>query len=197
MQEPSVSWRRQRGADGEIDVLVLRFDQGVELHIVGVLGLRIAHWETRAEVDPEAQRAEVARALEWGRAHAAELRERFRKSSGGHTLGGRRTSLREGRAHDIDSARRRAVLRGRPYIQIRRQLARPHSIDGAPRPMNAKVFSLVALSIVLAGFSGAPTDDREPDARSGCCSHHKGVCGCENDRAKCCDGQLSPTCGCD
>jgi len=31
----------------------------------------------------------------------------------------------------------------------------------------------------------------------GCCSHHHGVCGCEGGRAKCCDGELSPTCGCD
>lgn len=33
--------------------------------------------------------------------------------------------------------------------------------------------------------------------RRGCCSHHNGVCGCVNGRAKCCDGTLSPTCGCD
>lgn len=35
-------------------------------------------------------------------------------------------------------------------------------------------------------------------ARRGCCSHHKGVCGCEEktDRIICCDGTLSPTCRC-
>ncbi|WP_373033334.1 hypothetical protein [Sulfurovum sp.] len=33
--------------------------------------------------------------------------------------------------------------------------------------------------------------------RSGCCSHHGGVCGCSNGRAACCDGSLSPSCGCD
>jgi hypothetical protein len=33
--------------------------------------------------------------------------------------------------------------------------------------------------------------------RRGCCSHHKGVCGCSVDRAVCCDGALSPSCGCD
>lgn len=34
--------------------------------------------------------------------------------------------------------------------------------------------------------------------RRGCCSWHGGVCGCsEGGRAVCCDGQLSPTCGCD
>lgn len=33
--------------------------------------------------------------------------------------------------------------------------------------------------------------------RAGCCSRHGGVCGCTKDhRAKCCDGTLSPSCGC-
>ena len=32
--------------------------------------------------------------------------------------------------------------------------------------------------------------------RRGCCSHHGGVCGCEGNRAKCCDGSLSPSCKC-
>lgn len=30
----------------------------------------------------------------------------------------------------------------------------------------------------------------------GCCSHHKGVCGCENGRQVCCDGSYSPSCRC-
>lgn len=34
-------------------------------------------------------------------------------------------------------------------------------------------------------------------ARRGCCSHHGGVCGCTSGRAQCCDGALSPSCGCD
>ena len=33
--------------------------------------------------------------------------------------------------------------------------------------------------------------------RRGCCSHHGGVCGCKSNRALCCDGSLSPSCGCD
>ncbi len=35
-------------------------------------------------------------------------------------------------------------------------------------------------------------------ARSGCCSHHHGVCGCDQsiDRIKCCEGTLSPSCTC-
>jgi hypothetical protein len=48
--------------------------------------------------------------------------------------------------------------------------------------------------MTMAG--GAPGPVPAPE-RPGCCSHHGGVCGCEGNRAKCCDGQLSPTCGCD
>ena len=33
-------------------------------------------------------------------------------------------------------------------------------------------------------------------AQSGCCSHHSGVCGCSGGRTTCCDGSLSPSCGC-
>ena len=38
--------------------------------------------------------------------------------------------------------------------------------------------------------------DKELIARSGCCSHHGGVCGCASGRVKCCDGTLSPSCTC-
>lgn len=37
---------------------------------------------------------------------------------------------------------------------------------------------------------------KEMIAGRGCCSHHSGVCGCSGGRAACCDGSLSPTCGC-
>lgn len=35
-------------------------------------------------------------------------------------------------------------------------------------------------------------------ARRGCCSHHGGVCGCNeaSNRIECCDGTLSPSCTC-
>ncbi len=32
--------------------------------------------------------------------------------------------------------------------------------------------------------------------KRGCCSHHKGVCGCSGGRVVCCDGTLSPSCRC-
>lgn len=34
------------------------------------------------------------------------------------------------------------------------------------------------------------------EARSGCCSHHSGVCGCSSGSVQCCDGTASPSCGC-
>lgn len=30
----------------------------------------------------------------------------------------------------------------------------------------------------------------------GCCSHHRGQCGCQEGRVVCCDGTLSPSCRC-
>ncbi len=38
--------------------------------------------------------------------------------------------------------------------------------------------------------------DSDIELTRGCCSHHRGVCGCDGGRAVCCDGQYSPTCGC-
>ena len=38
----------------------------------------------------------------------------------------------------------------------------------------------------------------QQDEKAGCCSRHRGVCGCNKDfhKQKCCDGTLSPSCGC-
>lgn len=38
--------------------------------------------------------------------------------------------------------------------------------------------------------------DQDSVERSGCCSHHGGVCGCAGGRQQCCDGVLSPSCTC-
>jgi hypothetical protein len=35
-----------------------------------------------------------------------------------------------------------------------------------------------------------------PYGQSGCCSHHKGKCGCSGGYVLCCDGTISPTCTC-
>lgn len=36
------------------------------------------------------------------------------------------------------------------------------------------------------------------ESKSGCCSHHGGVCGCDSNTGHqlCCDGADSPSCGC-
>lgn len=66
-----------------------------------------------------------------------------------------------------------------------------------------RVASAVAMFIAGLGSMGVgrampsapPVDTIE---KKGCCSHHKGVCGCDANSGslKCCDGTLSPTCGC-
>ncbi|MCE5318844.1 MAG: hypothetical protein LLG04_15970 [Parachlamydia sp.] len=45
-------------------------------------------------------------------------------------------------------------------------------------------------NFVVAGLN--PSEEKR-----GCCSWHGGVCGCQGGRALCCDGTLSPSCGCD
>ena len=56
---------------------------------------------------------------------------------------------------------------------------------------------LVSALAFVAGFSSWRAPAPEPVEHSGCCSHHDGVCGCSGGHAKCCDGALSPSCGCD
>lgn len=65
-----------------------------------------------------------------------------------------------------------------------------------------KLFCVGALGLMLLGgstFADCPGQVSEQNSveRRGCCSHHGGVCGCEKGRALCCDGRLSPSCGCD
>lgn len=38
--------------------------------------------------------------------------------------------------------------------------------------------------------------DEKTIAKRGCCSWHKGVCGCSGGRVTCCDGTMSPSCTC-
>jgi len=69
---------------------------------------------------------------------------------------------------------------------------------GGPVNMRLLRTSLACL-IVLGAVQVVPIGVDAPNvavSRRGCCSHHKGVCGCEDGRAACCDGTLSPTCGC-
>ena len=55
--------------------------------------------------------------------------------------------------------------------------------------------TIVSTNTDYERFNTVTVDRGEP--RRGCCSWHGGVCGCKNGRALCCDGTLSPTCGCD
>ena len=65
-----------------------------------------------------------------------------------------------------------------------------------------KRIAVAALGVCLgfgAGFRRSEAAHApDPVQNRGCCSHHGGVCGCNDQgtRAKCCDGVLSPTCGC-
>ena len=59
------------------------------------------------------------------------------------------------------------------------------------------VFAGLLLSVAASLSSGVSASSWEPLEKRGCCSHHQGVCGCDGGRARCCDGQLSPTCGCE
>ncbi len=52
------------------------------------------------------------------------------------------------------------------------------------------------LPVGSVGKSSSQPNYKTEHERSGCCSHHGGVCGCSNGRAQCCDGTLSPTCTC-
>ena len=79
--------------------------------------------------------------------------------------------------------------------------------------MQKLVFSFAVFVMVLLSFSSIYANQNCKDvqaidintynlnsvnqlARSGCCSWHKGVCGCRNGRQLCCDGTLSPSCTC-
>ncbi len=61
----------------------------------------------------------------------------------------------------------------------------------------ASALALFVAGLVSMGVGQAASNSVAPViANSGCCSHHKGVCGCSDGRAVCCDNTLSPTCGC-
>lgn len=57
-------------------------------------------------------------------------------------------------------------------------------------PVSSKAELNAQESLMIAGLD--PSEEKR-----GCCSHHGGVCGCQGGRALCCDGTLSPSCGCD
>jgi hypothetical protein len=56
----------------------------------------------------------------------------------------------------------------------------------------------LAAFVVPPGPQSFPGDAGFEETKSGCCSCHGGVCGCDNGTGHqfCCDGQDSPSCGC-
>ena len=62
------------------------------------------------------------------------------------------------------------------------------------------ISSFKSINLKISGICLTDMDQQYPKkvfyARSGCCSWHNGVCGCQFGRAACCDGTLSPSCGC-
>ncbi len=60
-----------------------------------------------------------------------------------------------------------------------------------------RLFYFSALFLVLAILGLTFLTNIDILNRRGCCSSHGGVCGCSGGSAQCCDGTLSPTCGCD
>jgi hypothetical protein len=68
--------------------------------------------------------------------------------------------------------------------------------------MSKAMLGLVFAAVVYTAAAGLPRvtaprpEATNEPAKSGCCSWHGGVCGCSDGRAQCCDGTLSPSCGC-
>jgi hypothetical protein len=58
---------------------------------------------------------------------------------------------------------------------------------------------MLLIGCLAIGFSVGAYSKPRPSRveHRGCCSHHGGECGCKEGHDLCCDGSLSPTCGCD
>lgn len=55
----------------------------------------------------------------------------------------------------------------------------------------------LSLSVFLTAAGPICPATGQPMGRSGCCSHHGGVCGCDGaGMQRCCDGASSPSCAC-
>lgn len=53
-----------------------------------------------------------------------------------------------------------------------------------------------ALLVLFCAGTGFAVIENSVLNKKGCCSRHGGVCGCKYNKALCCDGSLSPSCGC-
>jgi hypothetical protein len=66
---------------------------------------------------------------------------------------------------------------------------------GTRAVVGAVVAMVMGLLSATSEASTGPASDGQVETR-GCCSHHKGVCGCSGHTEICCDDTPSPTCGC-
>jgi len=71
-----------------------------------------------------------------------------------------------------------------------------HSIQNACSKIDHSLLELTFEKDKAGKACVSGIENQEQVAGRGCCSWHGGVCGCSNGRALCCDGQLSPSCGC-
>jgi hypothetical protein len=68
--------------------------------------------------------------------------------------------------------------------------------------MKKLLFALLLFTSIAVGAEELKTEcsnsliNDNVASHQGCCSHHKGVCGCGGYRLLCCDGTLSPSCEC-
>lgn len=59
-----------------------------------------------------------------------------------------------------------------------------------------QVAAAIALAVTLTAAGPLCPATGQPMGKSGCCSHHGGVCGCKGAMQQCCDGATSPSCRC-
>jgi hypothetical protein len=55
---------------------------------------------------------------------------------------------------------------------------------------------VLVVCVTIEARAFAEPDHAPSIETRGCCSHHKGVCGCKDNVVQCCDGSASPTCTC-
>ena len=59
-----------------------------------------------------------------------------------------------------------------------------------------KIFLILLFTCFFAEQNMCLIPQCDKMQQRGCCSWHGGVCGCSGGKARCCDGTLSPSCGC-
>ena len=59
-----------------------------------------------------------------------------------------------------------------------------------------KIFLILLFTCFFAEQNMCLIPQYDKMQQRGCCSWRGGVCGCSGGKARCCDGTLSPSCGC-